>query len=120
MRLLVPQMRPAGPMSIISRMYGPEASILDRSYDETLFASEGEYLIELGDAVIAVKHEDGKVKLNQLLNTITGELPIRTGMTTVQASSSVIVMRSAGALNATEPSLRSKATSSLRAASRKV
>src|SRR5271165_1413470 len=27
------------------------------------------YLIELGDAVIAVKHEDGKVKLNQLMNT---------------------------------------------------
>src|SRR3954465_13504771 len=28
-----------------------------------------EYLIELGDAAIAVKHADGKVKLNQLLNT---------------------------------------------------
>jgi uncharacterized membrane protein len=27
------------------------------------------YLIELGDAVIAVKHEDGRVKLNQLMNT---------------------------------------------------
>ncbi len=28
-----------------------------------------EYVIELGDAAIAVKHEDGKVKLNQLINT---------------------------------------------------
>jgi len=27
------------------------------------------YLIELGDAVIAVKHADGRVKLNQLMNT---------------------------------------------------
>src|SRR5258708_3894814 len=26
-------------------------------------------LIELGDAVIAVKHDDGTVKLNQLINT---------------------------------------------------
>ena len=34
-----------------------------------LFSLQKEYLIELGDAVIAVKHEDGKVKLNQLLNT---------------------------------------------------
>jgi len=28
-----------------------------------------EYLIELGDAVVAVRREDGTVKLNQLLNT---------------------------------------------------
>ncbi|CAN7379099.1 DUF1269 domain-containing protein [Bosea sp. LjRoot9] len=28
-----------------------------------------EYLIELGDAAIAVMHEGGKIKLNQLLNT---------------------------------------------------
>ena len=34
-----------------------------------LFSLQKEYLIEIGDAVIAVKHEDGKVKLNQLLNT---------------------------------------------------
>jgi uncharacterized membrane protein len=27
-----------------------------------------EYLIELGDAVVAVKHEDGKVKLNQMFH----------------------------------------------------
>jgi uncharacterized membrane protein len=27
------------------------------------------YLIDLGDAVIAVKHENGRVKLNQLVNT---------------------------------------------------
>lgn len=34
-----------------------------------LFELQKEYLIEIRDAVIAVKHEDGKVKLNQLLNT---------------------------------------------------
>lgn len=34
-----------------------------------LFELQKEYLISLSDAVIAVKHEDGKVKLNQLLNT---------------------------------------------------
>jgi uncharacterized membrane protein len=28
-----------------------------------------DYLIEIGDAVIATKHADGKVKLNQLMNT---------------------------------------------------
>jgi uncharacterized membrane protein len=30
---------------------------------------QSEYLIELGDAVVAVKGEDGHVKLNQLVNT---------------------------------------------------
>ncbi|HCR12423.1 MAG TPA: hypothetical protein DIU49_03680 [Desulfovibrio sp.] len=34
-----------------------------------LFDLQKEYLIEIKDAVIAVKHEDGKVKLNQLINT---------------------------------------------------
>ena len=34
-----------------------------------LFSLQKEYLIDLGDAVIAVKREDGKVKLNQLINT---------------------------------------------------
>ncbi len=34
-----------------------------------LFDLQKDYLIEIGDAVIAVKHEDGKVKLNQLINT---------------------------------------------------
>jgi uncharacterized membrane protein len=34
-----------------------------------LLSLQKEYLIEIGDAVIAVKHDDGKVKLNQLLNT---------------------------------------------------
>jgi uncharacterized membrane protein len=28
-----------------------------------------EYVIALGDAVVAVKHEDGSIKLNQLINT---------------------------------------------------
>jgi uncharacterized membrane protein len=36
---------------------------------QKLFELQKEYLIEIGDAVIAVKREDGKVKLNQLLNT---------------------------------------------------
>jgi len=36
---------------------------------QKLLGMQQNYLIELGDAVIAVKHEDGKVKLNQLMNT---------------------------------------------------
>jgi uncharacterized membrane protein len=34
-----------------------------------LLAMQKEYLIELGDAVIAVKDASGRIKLNQLLNT---------------------------------------------------
>ena len=40
-----------------------------------LFSLQKEYLIELGDAVIAVKHDDGKVKLNQLINTTAAGAP---------------------------------------------
>jgi uncharacterized membrane protein len=36
---------------------------------ERLFELQREYLIELGDVVIATKANDGRVKLNQLLNT---------------------------------------------------
>ena len=36
---------------------------------QKLLAMQKEYLIELGDAVIAVKDAQGHVKLNQLLNT---------------------------------------------------
>src|SRR3954463_12475745 len=36
---------------------------------QMLLAMQKEYLIELGDAVIAVKDAQGRVKLNQLLNT---------------------------------------------------
>src|SRR5438874_6676914 len=36
---------------------------------QKLLAMQKEYLIELGDAVIAVKDPQGSVKLNQLLNT---------------------------------------------------
>lgn len=36
---------------------------------QKLFSMQKEYLIELGDAVIAVKNADGAVKLNQLFNT---------------------------------------------------
>ena len=38
-----------------------------------LLELQSEYLIELGDAVVAVRREDGHVKLNQLINlTATG------------------------------------------------
>ena len=36
---------------------------------QKLFGLQKEYLIEIGDAAIAVMQEGGKVKLNQLLNT---------------------------------------------------
>ena len=36
---------------------------------QKLLAMQKEYLIELGDAVIAVKDVNGNIKLNQLLNT---------------------------------------------------
>ena len=38
---------------------------------QKLLAMQKDYLIELGDAVIAIKDEHGRVKLNQLLNTTT-------------------------------------------------
>jgi hypothetical protein len=31
-----------------------------------------EYLIEIGDAVVAVRRDDGHIKLNQLVNTLVG------------------------------------------------
>lgn len=34
-----------------------------------LMGMQKEYLVELGDAVVAVKHPDGKIKLNQLFST---------------------------------------------------
>ena len=37
---------------------------------EILLAMQKEYLIELGDAVIAVKEENGRVKLNQLFQPV--------------------------------------------------
>ena len=36
---------------------------------DKLLGLQKDYLIELGDAVIATKTESGKVKLNQLMNT---------------------------------------------------
>lgn len=36
---------------------------------QKLLAMQKEYLIQLGDAVIAVKDKNGNIKLNQLLNT---------------------------------------------------
>jgi uncharacterized membrane protein len=38
---------------------------------QKLLGMQKEYLIELGDAVIAVKDAQGRIKLNQLLNTTT-------------------------------------------------
>ncbi len=36
---------------------------------DKVLAMQKEYLIELGDAVVAVKDQSGRVKLNQLINT---------------------------------------------------
>jgi uncharacterized membrane protein len=36
---------------------------------QKIFSLQKEYLIEIADAVIAVKRDDGKIKLNQLMNT---------------------------------------------------
>ncbi len=36
---------------------------------DKVLAMQKEYLIELGDAVVAVKDQNGRVKLNQLINT---------------------------------------------------
>ena len=36
---------------------------------QKLLAMQKEYLIDLGDAAIAVKDDKGRIKLNQLLNT---------------------------------------------------
>src|SRR3954471_23090009 len=36
---------------------------------QKLLAMQKEYLIELGDAVIAVKDAEGRIKLNQMINT---------------------------------------------------
>ena len=36
---------------------------------EKILAMQKEYLIELGDAVVAVKDVNGRIKLNQLINT---------------------------------------------------
>jgi uncharacterized membrane protein len=36
---------------------------------EKVLAMQKEYLIELGDAVVAVKDANGRIKLNQLINT---------------------------------------------------
>ena len=38
---------------------------------EKVLSMQKEYLIELGDAVVAVKDENGRIKLNQLINATT-------------------------------------------------
>jgi uncharacterized membrane protein len=50
-----------------------EAEKPPKRHIEQLLTKQKEYLIELGDAVIAVKHPNGNVKLNQLFNpTVSG------------------------------------------------
>lgn len=52
---------------LIAIVYPTEAQAED--VRQRLFAMQKEYLLELSDAVIAVKTPDGHVKLNQLFNT---------------------------------------------------
>ena len=55
-------------MSDLVAIVYPTATIAEEMRNK-LFSLQKDYLIEIGDAVIAVKNEDGKVKLNRLLNT---------------------------------------------------
>lgn len=52
---------------LIAIVYPSEAKA--EEVRQRLFKLQKEYLIKLGDAVIAVKNEEGQVKLNQLVNT---------------------------------------------------
>ena len=57
--------------SLIIIAYDTEATA--ESARKKLFELQKEYLIELGDAVVAVRQPDGNVKLNQLVNlTVAG------------------------------------------------
>jgi uncharacterized membrane protein len=66
--------RRESPMSdLVAIVYPSEAKA--EEIRQKLFGLQKDYLIEIADAVIAVKQPDGKVKLNQLLNTTaTGAL----------------------------------------------
>ena len=52
---------------LVAIVYPNEAAA--EAMRQKLFSLQKEYLLAIGDAVIAVKSEDGKVKLVQLLNT---------------------------------------------------
>jgi len=52
---------------LIAIVYPSEAKAED--VRQRLLKMQTEYLIKISDAVIAVKTEDGPVKLNQLVNT---------------------------------------------------
>jgi uncharacterized membrane protein len=52
---------------LIAIVYSSEARAEEMR--QKLFSLQKEYLIDLGDAAIAVMHDQGKVKLNQLLST---------------------------------------------------
>jgi uncharacterized membrane protein len=53
--------------TLIAIVYPTEAKA--EEVRDRLFSLQREYLIKLGDAVIATKTEAGKVKLNQIVNT---------------------------------------------------
>jgi uncharacterized membrane protein len=53
--------------NLVAIVYPSEAQA--EAIRSKLFELQKEYLIEISDAVIAVKQADGKVKLNQMLNT---------------------------------------------------
>jgi uncharacterized membrane protein len=53
--------------TLIAIVYPTEAKA--EEVRQRLFAMQKEYLIKVGDAVIATKTEGGKIKLNQLVNT---------------------------------------------------
>jgi uncharacterized membrane protein len=53
--------------TLIAIVYPTEAKA--EEVRNRLFSLQREYLIKLGDAVIATKTESGKVKLNQIVNT---------------------------------------------------
>lgn len=53
--------------TLIAIVYPSEAKA--EEVRQTLIELQKEYLIKLSDAVIATKSENGKIKLNQLLNT---------------------------------------------------
>ncbi|MBZ9792366.1 DUF1269 domain-containing protein [Rhizobium sp. 3T7] len=53
--------------TLIAIVYPSEAKAED--VRQRLFEMQKEYLIKVGDAVIATKNDSGKIKLNQLVNT---------------------------------------------------
>src|SRR5438045_9298134 len=65
---LLPSSAKENPMSELVVIAFPTESKAEE-VRQKLLAIQKEYLIELGDAVVAVKDADGRIKLNQLLST---------------------------------------------------